>query len=125
MGDRWSVIERLDGPHAGVVPLNGPEGERLDYHRSDLLYFGASLRWRRGMIDVTDLYAYHRPGGDGYRYAEAITRYDYRRHGATGPGLYRIRLFRNHAIEVTRPLAERYATELVLEFTLQAGSETP
>lgn len=126
MGDRWPVIERLDGPHRGLVPLNGAEGERLSYHRSDLLYFGNSLRWRRGMTDAGDLAAYHQPGGDGHRYARQLVRYDYRRHGATGAGQYCIRLFRNHASDPAgHPGPRRYEPELVLEFALQAGSETP
>lgn len=126
MGDRWPVIERLDGPHRGPVPLNGPEGERLSYHRSDLLYFGNSLLWRRGMIDVGDLAAYHRPGGDGYRLARQMVLYDYRRHDAMSAGNYRIRIFRNHASDFSRGAApDRYQPELVLEFQLQAGSQTP
>jgi hypothetical protein len=124
MGDRWPVIDRLDGPHRGLVPLNGLEGERLSYHRSDLLYFGNSLVWRRGMIDVADLGAYHRPGGNGYRLARQIVLYDWRRHGAVGPGDYRIRLFRNHASDFFRGSGpDRYQPELVLEFHLQAGPE--
>jgi hypothetical protein len=126
MGDRWPVIERLDGPDRGLVPLNGPEGERLSYHRSDLLYFGNSLVWRRAMIDVQDLAAYHAPGGNGYRLARQIVLYDWRRHGAVGPGDYRIRLFRNHASDFFRGSApDRYRPEFVLEFHLQASPEKP
>jgi hypothetical protein len=126
MGDRWPVIERLDGPHGGLVPLNGPEGERLSYHLSDLLYFGNSLIWRRGMIDVKDLSAYHRPGAGGYRFARQMVLYDYRRHDAVGAGDYRIRIFRNRASDFSRGAApERYHPELMLEFQIQAGSKMP
>lgn len=126
MGDRWPVIERLDGPQRGLVPLNGPEGERLYYHRSDLLYFGNSLLWRRGMIDVADLAAYHRPEGEGYRLARQIVLYDYRRHDAVSPGNYRIRIFRNYASDFSRgPTPDRYEPKLVLEFYLQAGRHAP
>ena len=126
MGDRWPVIERLDGVHRGLVPLNGPDGERLAYHRSDLLYFGNSLLWRRGMIDVGDLAAYHRPGGDGYRLAKQMVLYDYRRHDAVSPGNYRIRIFRNHASDFSRGASpDRYEPKLMLEFHLQARPESP
>lgn len=123
MGDRWVVIERLDGPSAGVVPLNGTEGERLAYHRSDLLYFGNSLPWRRAMIDLPDLHAYHQPGAGGHAYAHLAARYDYRRHGAAGPGLYRCTLYRNQAANFalgTDPA--RYLPEIVLTFDLQIGA---
>jgi hypothetical protein len=127
MGDRWPVLYRLDGEHRGMVPLNGPEGERLAYHRSDLLYFGNSLRWRRGMIWQSDLAAYHQPGADGYEYARRMALYDYRRHGATGNGLYHFSLFRNHASEFALGAdPTRYRPELVLDFTLPAfGTHKP
>jgi hypothetical protein len=126
MGDRWPLIERLDGPHRGLMPLNGPEGERLSYHLSDLLYFGNSLLWRRGMIDVGDLAAYHRPGGSGYHFAWRMVLYDYRRHDAMSAGNYRIRVFRNHASDFSRGAGpDRYHPEMVFEFHLQVGSPTP
>ncbi len=123
MGDRWPVLERADGSEPGPVPFDGPDGERLAYHRSDLLYFANSLPWRRGMIAVTDLASYHRPGGRGYEYARRLATYDFRRHGSTGHGVYRCRLFRNRASQVALgndPI--RYRPELVYEFTLQVGA---
>ena len=126
MGDRWPVLERLDGEHSGLVPLNGPEGERLAYHRSDLLYFGNSLRWRRGMIWQSDLAAYNQPCAEGYEYARRIALYDYRRHGSAGPGLYHVSLFRNRASEFALGAdPTRYRPELVFEFTLRVGLKTP
>jgi hypothetical protein len=100
MGDRWPVIERREGDRWRLIPFNGTAGERLSYHEGDLLYFGNSLRWRRGMITVTDLEAYHRPGGDGYDYARRIALYDYRRQG--GSGNYRITLYCNHSSDFAR-----------------------
>ena len=122
MGDRWVVIERLDEPFAGVIPFNGSEGERLAYHRSDLLYFGNSLPWRRAMIDVPDLEAYHQPGGGGHAYARLVAQYDYRRTGSVGPGLYRFTLYRNQAANHalgSDPI--RYRPEVVLTFLLPVG----
>ena len=127
MGDRWPVIERVDRSAPELVPFTGPDGERLAYHRSDLLYFGNSLRWRRGMIDVADLVAYHQPGGDGYEYARRVALYDYRRNGAIGAGRYRVQMFRNHATDTIPGYAgpERHNTEPVYEFVLQVGPKTP
>lgn len=123
MGDRWVVLERADGALSGSVPFNGLDGERLDYHRGDLPYFDTSLPWRRGMIDVADLTAYHQPGGKGYSYARRIALYDFRRHGAVGIGLYRCTLFRNRASVVALGSAQdRYRREVVYEFTVQVGS---
>jgi hypothetical protein len=124
MGDRWAVIERRDGERWDLVPFNGPAGERLDYHRSDLLCFSNSIQWRRAMIYVMDLEAYHRPGGGGYDYARRMALYDHRRHG--GSGIYRVTLYRNHASEYARGSESvRYEPAQVLEFMLQVGTEKP
>jgi hypothetical protein len=123
MGDRWVVLERADRPAGGPVPFNGPDGERLAYHRGDLPYFAISLPWRRSMIGVADLTAYHQPGGQGYAYARRIALYDFRRHGGVGSGLYRCTLFRNRASVVALGSApDRYRPEVVYEFTVQVGS---
>jgi hypothetical protein len=125
MGDHWPVVERLDEPHAGLVPLNGGEGERLAYHRSDLLYFRNSLRWRRGMIGQESQEAYHQVGAAGYEYAHELACYDYRRHGGAGPGLYRFRIFQNRAsVFSLRADPVRYHPELLFEFTIQVGPQT-
>ena len=124
MGDRWAVIERRDGEKWEFVPFDGPAGEPLAYHHSDLLHFGNSVRWRRGMIYVTDLEAYHRSDGRGYDYARQMALYDHRRHG--GSGTYRVTLYRNHASDYARGSAPmRYKPERVLELALQVGTETP
>jgi hypothetical protein len=78
------------------------------------------------MIDVGDLAAYHRPGGDGYRLARQMVLYDYRRHDATRRRKLPYRIFRNHASDFSRGAGpDRYEPELVLEFHLQAGPQTP
>lgn len=122
MGDRWAVIERRNGEKWELVPFDGRAGERLSYQRGYLL--SNSMRWRRGMINVTDLEAYHRLGGEGYDYARRMALYDHRRHG--GSGLYRVTLYRNRASDYacgSEPV--RYDPVRVLEFTLQVGIETP
>jgi hypothetical protein len=126
MGDRWPVFERLDGPKAGLVPFTGWEGERFAYHRSDLLYFGNSLRWRRGMIGVDDLSGWHQPGTTGYELARKIALYDYRRHGNSGLGIYRVTMLRNHSSASRQDGPDiQYQPERVYEFTLQVGQQSP
>jgi hypothetical protein len=122
MGDRWPVVERLDGEHRGLVPFTGGDGERLEYHRGDLPYYACSLIWRRAMIGVTDLAAFHQPGAFGAALARSIAQYDYRRRGASGPGRYRVTLFQSHGSDFDRgPGPDRYRGVAVLEFRLQVG----
>ena len=49
MSEHWPILYRYsDSGEPELVPFNGPDGERLAYHRYDELYFGNSVRWRRG-----------------------------------------------------------------------------
>jgi hypothetical protein len=125
MGDRWAVMTRIDRGHATLVPLDGLEGERLAYLRSDLLYFANSLRWRREMIFARDLDAFHRPGARGYAYAYRIALYDHRRQGNRAPQKYRVRIFRNYAAEQAGSgMAARYAPIQIFEFTLTINPDS-
>ncbi|HZP49347.1 MAG TPA: hypothetical protein VFB07_12465 [Vicinamibacterales bacterium] len=122
MGDRWAVLTHADGGQSTVVPLDGYEGQRLDYLRSDLLYFANSLRWRREMIFAPDLAAFHRPGARGYAFAYRVALYDHRRRRIIAPETYRVRIFHNYAAEGNRDaMPLRYAPLEVLEFTLTIG----
>lgn len=123
MGDRWVVIERAGGAGDGPVPFNGWNGERLAYHRGDVAYFANSLPWRRGMIDVADLAAYHQPGGTGYDYARRMALYDFRRQGGVGRAHYHCTLYRNQSSVVALGSApDRYRPERVYEFTIEVGA---
>ena len=76
------------------------------------------------MIYVTDLAAYHRPGGKGYDYARHMALYDQRPYG--GSGTYRVTLYRNNASDYALGAAPlRYEPERVLKFALQVGAEMP
>jgi hypothetical protein len=126
MGDRWAVIERLQDGRYTLIPFNGPDGERLGYHRSDLVYFRNSLRWRRDMIGITDLVAYHQPGGGGYGYAREIARFDHRRIGAREPLTYRVTMYRNHASQHGQGLdPRRYAPRQFTQFNLVVSGVAP
>ena len=125
MGDRWTVLTRIDAERSELVPFDGPEGERLDYLRSDLLYFGNSLRWRRGMIGVDDLARFHQPGGLGYAFAYRVARYDYLRRGGLAPERYQVTVFRNYAAQragLTAPAC--YTPTKIFEFTLFIGQDS-
>jgi hypothetical protein len=125
MGDRWAVLTRIERGHATLVPFDGFEGERLAYLRSDLLYFGNSLGWRRGMIVAGDLAAYHQPGAPGYVHAYRVALYDHRRRGNPAPETYRVTVFRNYAADRTGlAMAARYAPVQVFEFTLTIGPDS-
>jgi hypothetical protein len=122
MGDHWAVLTRTDGDRSHLVPFEGFEGERLEYLRSDLLYFGNSLRWRREMIGLKDLAAYHRPDAPGYKYAYRVALYDHRRRGSVAAETYNVRVFRNYAAERSgQPLQICYAPLKVFEFSVTIG----
>jgi hypothetical protein len=122
MGDRWTVLARIDQGQLKLVPFDGFEGERLAYLRSDLLYFANSLRWRREMIFAGDLAAYHQPGAPGYAYAYRVALYDHRRRGSPVPETYAVTVFRNYAAErAGAATATRYAPVQAFAFTLTIG----
>ena len=90
MSEHWPLLYRL--PISGepeLVPFNGPDGERLAYHRYDELYFGNSVRWRRGMID-RDIRSEHQPGRLGYELIARVLIFDHRRQGFEEPMRYQV-----------------------------------
>lgn len=48
MNEHWFLIRAVapDGSET-LLPFNGLDGERLEWHESDRVYFGNSIRWRR------------------------------------------------------------------------------
>ncbi len=118
MGERWPLIDRIDA--AGIrerVPFNGVDGQRLTYHRNDLLYFGNSLRWRRRMIG-SDPQRYNEPGNTGYEQLREVCAYDYARSGLIGPVRYDIQIFENQSARWDLPPEQRYAATPLLQFDL-------
>lgn len=57
MVENWFTIDSLDFNQR--LPIFTEEGERLQYHRSDRIYFGHTVRYRRGEISSEDC-AYER-----------------------------------------------------------------
>lgn len=51
MAENWFTISSLEpGGREKLVPVLSPEGERLSAHRSDRVYFGNTVRYRRAVI---------------------------------------------------------------------------
>ncbi|MBY5869069.1 thiol-disulfide oxidoreductase DCC family protein [Rhizobium leguminosarum] len=51
MAENWFTISKLDGDAETLLPILDEAGKRLDAHRSDRVYFGNTLAYRRGVID--------------------------------------------------------------------------
>ncbi len=121
MGGRWPVIHRIDANgNRTLVPLNGEDGQRLVYHRSDLLYFGNSLRWRRRMI-ASDPATYNRPGKTGYEQIREVCYYDYARGRIQDSAQYEVRVYENRSARFGLPAEERYNAQQILAFDLEIG----
>jgi hypothetical protein len=48
MAENWFTLESIE--FSEIVPLLNVKGERLDFHKSDRIYFGGTLLVRRSMI---------------------------------------------------------------------------
>jgi predicted DCC family thiol-disulfide oxidoreductase YuxK len=119
MGDQWYIIyEELGDGRSRRLPLNGLDGEREFLHTSDLLYFGNSLRWRRGMR-AADLVQANQPGTQGYDLIYRMTQFFYRLSDHVQPVSYRIEIYQNRSSDVSVIDAEqRFEAQLVYEYKL-------
>lgn len=114
MGDQWVVIDRFDAEgRRHRVELTGPDGERLDYHRSDTIYFGNALRWHRAMIDQDPLVA-NSEGTAGRELIEAVIRYDRRRSGEASAD-YVVVFHRSQASDTNVDVPDRFDATVVGE----------
>jgi predicted DCC family thiol-disulfide oxidoreductase YuxK len=103
MAENWFTIS-VKGPDGSEVllPIFSPDGKRLSVHRSDRMYFGNTLRFRRAVIGsagcVFDAYrpmfeylveSTHAPPGTLiYRqYREPLPRFDLLQKGQYVPGI--------------------------------------
>jgi hypothetical protein len=108
MGEQWWTARwRAPDGRTGTVPLNEPDGARGPYHTSDSLYFGNSIRWRRGTIGA-DLEAVNVEGTQPRMLIDLVLRYHRRRHGGSEAWRYDVRFFRTRAADVTVDPPERY-----------------
>jgi len=116
MSEHWPVLYRYpDSGEPELVPFNGPDGERLAYHRYDELYFGNSLRWRRAMIN-RDIRSEHQPGRLGYGLIERVLLFDHGLQGFEGPMVYRVDIMETHSTDIMLPHGERFAVRRLFSY---------
>lgn len=121
MGDHWPVIHRVEGDGLVKIPLNGINGERLSWHRSDLLYYANSLLWRRAAIGVEDWRKFMAtPDGYGGRLLNKLFHYDRRKIGAVGSVIYHVRVYANRAAAPEIGNMARYQPTQVYEGVFKA-----
>jgi len=129
MGDNWPMLYRIRDGNRELVPLNGPDGERLWYHLSDRVYFGNSLRWRRSAIDQ-DLVAFVSEGSRGDLLIRDIAHIDYNFHGFSGPIEYEAVVYRAAASDMElAPSGHRFEPQKVHAYRFsvpfdRAGTQT-
>nr|CAD6411212.1 hypothetical protein REQ54_00849 [Rhizobium sp. Q54] len=54
MAENWFTISKIDAGNETLLPILDEEGKRLDAHRSDRIYFGNTLLFRRGVIGTKE-----------------------------------------------------------------------
>jgi hypothetical protein len=123
MGEKWPVIYRVHASgNRALVPLTGEDGERLAYHKNDLLYFGNSLRWHRRMIE-SDPEFYNRPGETGFEQLREVCYYDYVREQITEPMHYEVRIFENRSARPQVAVEQRYVAHELLAFDIEIAAD--
>lgn len=122
-GECWYVICRLDtAGNETLVPQLGLNGERLAYHRNDLLYGGNSLRWRRRMVG-NEVGTYNAAGETGYEQIKQVCYYDFARMSDPSIVKYEVRIFRDQSSQPDVPSANRYERREVLAFDVTMDSD--
>jgi len=123
MGEKWPVIYRVDASgNRALVPLTGEDGERLAYHKNDLLYFGNSLRWHRRMI-ASDPELYNKPGETGFEQIREVCYYDYVREQFAEPMQYEVRIYENHSARPHVAVEDRYIAQEILTFSVDIATD--
>ena len=116
MSEHWPMLYRY--PISGepeLVPFNGPDGERLAYHRYDELYFGNSLRWRRAMIG-RDIRSDHQPGRLGFELILRVLIFDHSLQGFEAPVRYRVDIMQTQSTDVALPHSERFTVRRLFSY---------
>ncbi len=88
MDDNWAVLYRLVNNQKELVPITSSDGSRLNYnnfdwllfgnHNCDFLYFGNTVRYRRGIINQ-NVINFNQKNHRGYNNILKRIRYDYRK----------------------------------------------
>lgn len=118
MGDTWYLMYKTskDSHNPKLVPINGYNGERLEYHKSDVLYFGNSLRYRRGIIDTTIL-KFHDDEGYGFYLLSKIAIYDYRLTENSSTKKYYFDVFENNGAKMDIDVTKKYIPKKIYSDT--------
>ena len=116
MSEHWPMLYRYtDSGEPDLVPFNGPDGERLAYHRYDELYFGNSVRWRREMID-RDIRSEHQPGRLGFELILRVLLFDHSLQGFKAPVRYRVDIMETQSTDVALPHSERFTVRQLFSY---------
>jgi hypothetical protein len=109
-----------------LVPIIALDGKRLNYenydilnfsnHNSDFFYFGSTLRYRRLMINVSEVELdFFHTKGYGYDSIKKRLQYDYRKMNFTGTVKYKIKVYENSSSIVKKWGADqnRYISKVI------------
>lgn len=110
MGDNWMVIYKKNNKGKWeIVPIAAEDGHRLSYegidlfsftnHNSDFLYFGTSLAYRRGIIEVEDFQDFHLNGYGSVSIEKRIM-YDYKYKELEGDVEYKVIVYSSNSSKV-------------------------
>ncbi len=113
IGQYWNVVYRVNSAtnERTMVPFHGTDGERKTYIMSDVLYYGNSLQYRRGLVvdrNKDGFRRYHEKGNTGYYYMRNLVRFDYNYTGQTGEVIYEYDIIRNQLTNIKIPKSEKY-----------------
>ncbi|MFN0201529.1 MAG: hypothetical protein ACKVTZ_08410 [Bacteroidia bacterium] len=129
MGDRWTVIYRLNHQQKELVPLTGLLGERLNYqnfdvlnfknHNSDLLYFRTTLQYRRGLIGKDIKQVHQDTNSEIYQKLYDMMYIDKKYTQSAGKVKYLYEIYENHASDAEyKDLSVKYKPILVYQDSL-------
>jgi len=121
MGNRWTAIFRNADGERTLIPFHNTDGARLWYLKSDILYYGNSLAWRRRCIGMSADEMLDADSNTVDLMKRAVV-FDSQLHPFEGQTTYEIFIFENTANNVSLPLAERYARENVGKMTFTRES---
>jgi hypothetical protein len=117
MGNAWPVIEYVGDSHKANVPFSGLDGQRLNFHENDILFYGNSLKWHRGMIDRDPLTA-HAEDTEFRSLVLSVCRYDFRLNKRDGPARYHVSIFTNRQFDHSLPATARFTRELAYTYVV-------
>ena len=116
VGDHWAMIYRYDKGRKALLPLNAVDGHRLRWHRSDLIYYANSLRWRRYILE-DDPGRFHETKAMGHQFIAAMMRYDFRRHRLNEDTVYEVVVYGSEGAKGEFGNMERHQAHVLLRYS--------